>query len=60
LAARRGAAAALAAGVIVNPVRPTTLRFAPSLLITDDEIDEAVGVLAGVLASAAAKNEETN
>jgi predicted acetylornithine/succinylornithine family transaminase len=58
--ARTEAAAALAAGVIVNPVRPTTLRFAPSLLITDDEIDEAVGVLAGVLASAAAKNEETN
>jgi acetylornithine/succinyldiaminopimelate/putrescine aminotransferase len=58
--ARTVAAAALAAGVIVNPVRPTTLRFAPSLLITDDEIDEAVGVLAGVLASAAAKNEETN
>jgi predicted acetylornithine/succinylornithine family transaminase len=58
--ARTVAAAALAVGVIVNPVRPTTLRFAPSLLITDDEIDEAVGVLAGVLASAAAKNEETN
>jgi predicted acetylornithine/succinylornithine family transaminase len=52
LDARIVAAAALQAGLIVNPVRPTTLRFAPSLLITDAEIDEAVGILAGVLEGA--------
>lgn len=51
LDARTVAAAALQAGLVVNPVRPTTLRFAPSLLITDAEIDEAVAVLADVLAS---------
>jgi acetylornithine/N-succinyldiaminopimelate aminotransferase len=44
------AAAALDAGVLVNPVTPTALRLAPSLLVTDDEIDEAVSILAGVLA----------
>ena len=30
---------------------PTALRLAPSLLIDDDQIDEAVALLAGVLAS---------
>ena len=39
-----------AAGLLVNPVTPTALRLAPSLLVTDDEIDEAVTVVAGVLA----------
>lgn len=47
--ARVVAAAALAAGLVVNPVRPTTLRFAPSLLITSAEIDEAVDILGDVL-----------
>jgi acetylornithine/N-succinyldiaminopimelate aminotransferase len=47
--ARQAAAAALEAGLVVNPVSPTALRFAPSLLVTDDEIDEALGILAGVL-----------
>lgn len=41
--------AALAAGLVVNAVRPTTLRFAPSLLVTESEIDEAVGILGDVL-----------
>jgi acetylornithine aminotransferase len=36
-------------GLIVNAVTPTALRFAPSLLVTDDEIAEAVGVLDAVL-----------
>ncbi len=49
LDARAVARAALDAGLVVNAVRPTTLRFAPSLLITDAEIDEAVGILADVL-----------
>lgn len=47
--ARVVAAAALAAGLVVNPVRPTTLRFAPSLLITSAEINEAVDILGDVL-----------
>jgi acetylornithine/succinyldiaminopimelate/putrescine aminotransferase len=37
-------------GVIVNAVTPTALRLAPSLLITDDEIDLAVDLLAKALA----------
>ncbi len=43
------ARACLDAGLIVNPVTPTALRFAPSLLITNPELDEAVAVLAAVL-----------
>jgi predicted acetylornithine/succinylornithine family transaminase len=45
--------ACLAAGLVVNAVTPTSLRFAPSLLVTDDEIDEAVTILTAVLAEAA-------
>ena len=48
--ARAVAAAALEAGLVVNPVTATALRFAPSLLVTNDEVDEAVALLAGVLA----------
>lgn len=44
------AAAALQGGLLLNPVTPTALRMAPSLLVTDEEIDEAVAILAGVLA----------
>ena len=36
-------------GLIVNAVTPTALRLAPPLLVTDDEIDDAVGILAAVL-----------
>ncbi|HUZ09588.1 MAG TPA: acetylornithine transaminase [Acidimicrobiales bacterium] len=43
------AAGALAAGLVVNPVRPDTIRLAPPLLVSDAEIDEALAVLAGVL-----------
>jgi acetylornithine/N-succinyldiaminopimelate aminotransferase len=43
------AAAALAAGLVVNAVTPTAIRLAPSLLVTDDEIDEALAVLEGIL-----------
>jgi predicted acetylornithine/succinylornithine family transaminase len=45
---------ALAAGLLVNPVAPTTLRLLPSLLVTDDEIDHALGILGTVLAEAVA------
>ena len=50
---RRGgpvADACLDAGLVLNAVTPTALRFAPSLLVTDDEIDEAVAILDAVLA----------
>jgi predicted acetylornithine/succinylornithine family transaminase len=40
---------ALEAGLVVNAVTPTALRFAPSLLVTDDELDEAVAILQKVL-----------
>jgi acetylornithine/N-succinyldiaminopimelate aminotransferase len=47
--AREVATAALEAGLVVNGLSPTALRFAPSLLITDDEVDEALSTLEGVL-----------
>ena len=40
----------LGRGLVVNAVTPTALRFAPPLTVTDDEIDEAVAILADVLA----------
>jgi len=43
------AAAALGAGLLVNAVTATAIRLAPSLLVTDAEIDEAVSRLASVL-----------
>jgi acetylornithine/N-succinyldiaminopimelate aminotransferase len=36
-------------GLIVNAVTPTTLRFAPPLTVSDDEIDEAVALVRAVL-----------
>ena len=33
-------------GLVVNAVTPSALRLAPSLLVTDAEIDEAVAILA--------------
>jgi predicted acetylornithine/succinylornithine family transaminase len=47
--ARDVAARLLERGVIVNAVTPTALRLAPSLLITDDEVDHALALLAEVL-----------
>jgi predicted acetylornithine/succinylornithine family transaminase len=44
------AAACLESGLVVNNVTPTALRLEPSLLVTDDEIDEAVAILGKVLA----------
>lgn len=43
------AARALEAGLVVNAVTDNALRLAPSLLVSDDEIDEAVTILRGVL-----------
>lgn len=45
----------LDAGVIVNAVTPSAIRLAPSLLITDDEIDRAVEVITGVLSGTSPK-----
>ena len=41
----------LDAGLVLNAVTPTALRLAPPLLVTDDEIDQAVAILGGVLAA---------
>ncbi len=48
------AAALLDAGVVVNAVTSTALRLAPSLLISDDEIDLAVAAIADAIAAVAA------
>jgi acetylornithine/N-succinyldiaminopimelate aminotransferase len=40
----------LVRGLITNAVTPTSLRLAPPLTVTDDEIDEAVALIAAVLA----------
>jgi len=48
--ARTVNAALLDAGLVANAVTPTALRLAPSLLISDAEIDEAVALIAGGLA----------
>jgi acetylornithine aminotransferase len=34
-----------AAGLVVNAVTPTALRFAPPLLVSDEEIGQAVAML---------------
>jgi acetylornithine/N-succinyldiaminopimelate aminotransferase len=39
----------LARGLVVNAVTPTALRLAPPLLVSDDEIEEAAGLIAGVV-----------
>jgi 4-aminobutyrate aminotransferase-like enzyme len=44
------AADCLSAGLVLNAVTPTSLRFAPSLLVSDAEIQEAVAILGSVLA----------
>ena len=44
------AARLLELGAIVNAVTPTALRLAPSLLITDDEVDHALALLAEAIA----------
>ncbi|MSW44505.1 MAG: acetylornithine/succinylornithine family transaminase [Actinobacteria bacterium] len=44
-------AEALTAGLVLNAVSPTSIRFAPPLIVTDSEIEEAVAILASVLAA---------
>ena len=43
--------ACLARGLLVNAVRPNTLRFAPPLIVSPEEVDAAVRILDEVLAS---------
>jgi acetylornithine/N-succinyldiaminopimelate aminotransferase len=40
---------ALRAGLVLNAVSPTSIRFAPPLVVTGAEIDEAVDILARIL-----------
>jgi acetylornithine/N-succinyldiaminopimelate aminotransferase len=47
--ARQVNAALLAGGLVANAVTPSALRLAPSLLITDDEIDHAVALIGKAL-----------
>ncbi|HZI66113.1 MAG TPA: acetylornithine transaminase [Thermoanaerobaculia bacterium] len=44
--------ACLARGLLVNAVRPNTLRFAPPLIVSSEEVDDAVRILDEVLTSA--------
>jgi acetylornithine/N-succinyldiaminopimelate aminotransferase len=43
-------------GLVTNAVTATALRLAPPLTVSDDEIDEAVGLISNILS---AMNEET-
>jgi acetylornithine/N-succinyldiaminopimelate aminotransferase len=56
LDARAVQADALAAGVVINAVTPTTLRLTPPLTIDSAEIDEALSILGGVLSRALASS----
>ena len=42
--------ACLKEGLLVNPVKPNALRFMPPLIITEKDVDEALGILEIVLA----------
>ncbi|MDP9419264.1 MAG: aminotransferase class III-fold pyridoxal phosphate-dependent enzyme, partial [Actinomycetota bacterium] len=42
-------AEALTRGLVVNAVTSSAVRLAPPLLVSDDEIDEALAILAAVL-----------
>jgi acetylornithine/succinyldiaminopimelate/putrescine aminotransferase len=48
--AKQVAGACLTAGLVVNSVTATAVRFAPSLLVTDAELDAAVAIFSEVLA----------
>lgn len=45
------AAACLKAGLVVNGISPTAIRFAPPLTVSSDEIDEALAIFANVIGS---------
>lgn len=41
--------AALASGLVVNAVTSTAIRLAPPLIVSNEEIDEAIAILRGVI-----------
>jgi len=43
--------ACLDKGLLVNKLKPNTVRFMPSLIVNNKEVDEALGILDGVLSS---------
>jgi 4-aminobutyrate aminotransferase-like enzyme len=47
--AKEVGARALAEGLIVNPIGEDTLRFLPPLIVSEDEIDDALEILRRVL-----------
>jgi acetylornithine/succinyldiaminopimelate/putrescine aminotransferase len=47
--AKEAAATALERGLLVNAVRADAVRVAPPLLVSDDEVDEALAILDAVL-----------
>jgi len=47
--AKEIATAALEQGLLVNAVRPDAVRVAPPLLVSDNEIDSALAILAGII-----------
>lgn len=49
--ARAVAAACLASGVVVNAVTSSALRLAPSLLITEDELDHGIAAIGAAISS---------
>ncbi len=49
VSAKDAALAALGRGLVVNPVTATALRLAPPLVVTVEEVDEAIARLAGAL-----------
>ncbi len=50
--------ACLGQGLLVNTPRPNTIRLMPPLVVTEAEVDEAVGKLAVALGEVAEKQEE--
>lgn len=56
--ATRAAAELLNQGVVVNAVTPTAIRLAPSLLISEAEIHQAVSALSAVFAELQAEHEQ--
>jgi acetylornithine/N-succinyldiaminopimelate aminotransferase len=55
--AKEVASAALAAGLVVNPVTESALRLAPSLLVSEEEIDKAMVLLAGAISEVGLSSE---
>jgi acetylornithine aminotransferase len=50
-------AAARGNGLLVNAVKPDVIRLAPPLILTEDEVDEAIPLLASAIAEVAEVEE---